>query len=63
MALLDFDGLGAPVGGRLPFPTLDLLDAALGIFIERNAELLDQIGPAVLDEIGRVFGEIAPSFR
>ncbi len=63
LRLRDLDLLGRAVGFRLPLPAGDLLDAALRIFVERNAELLDQVLAALLDEVGRVLGESAPSSR
>ena len=40
---LDLDLVGLAVGLRLALPARDLFDAALGIFIERNAEFFDQV--------------------
>ncbi len=62
MAFLDLDRVAARQRARFFLPAGDLLDAALGIFIERNAELLDQVLAAVLDEPGRIFGEVLRTF-
>ncbi|OPZ10311.1 MAG: hypothetical protein BWZ10_02411 [candidate division BRC1 bacterium ADurb.BinA364] len=40
------------------FPAFDLPHAAAWIFIERNVELLDQLGMLALDPIGVVFGRM-----
>src|ERR1700722_17177141 len=40
----------------------DLLKAAARILIERNAELFDEIWPAVLDEPWRVFRKVLRAF-
>ncbi len=41
-----------------PLPLGDLPLAAHEILVERDVEVLDQIGPAVLDEPGAVLGEV-----
>ena len=43
---------------RLVRPARDVLDAALRVFVERDAELLDQVRAVALDEPGDVFGEM-----
>src|SRR5271170_1146710 len=54
----DLDLFLAAVGLRQAFPPLDLLDAAFRVLVERNAEFLDQVLAAPLDEPGRVFREM-----
>ncbi len=56
------DPVGAAVFLGLRLPLGDLLLAADGVFVQRDAERLDQVGAVGLDEPGHIFGEMLAAF-
>ncbi len=50
VAWLDLDGIGVAVLFGLALPALNLLDAALGVFIKGNTEFLDKVLATFLDK-------------
>src|SRR5690606_3327127 len=62
LGLLDLDAVGTAIFLAGALPVRDLLDTALGVFIERNAEFLDEFFTSFLEEVRRVYGEVLRAF-
>jgi len=52
------DVFGIAIFFGLGRPLIDVFTTTLGVFIQRNVEFLDQVGPVALDEPRNIFGKM-----